>query len=233
MEGFSYTDIFETKGIEYIIVIAFLIIVIPFWLILNRKKSPVLRSLDVSAGFIPGLIDIPMGIFFSRNHAWTYLERSGLAKTGIDEFILRAAGKVKMKYLKKEGEIIRKGEIMAEIIQDGKKLRVLSPLSGVIESVNYKPAQSSDYSGSWAYGVRPTAWIAETGSYFMADEAVSWIRKEFERFRTVMDEYFNRSGQAITILQDGGEIQNNPLSEMPDEAWHIFEKSFLTSEAEY
>jgi hypothetical protein len=31
MEGFTYVDIFSTKGIEYIIVIAFLILIACFW----------------------------------------------------------------------------------------------------------------------------------------------------------------------------------------------------------
>ncbi len=32
MEGFTYTNIFETKGIEYIIIICFFLILIPFWI---------------------------------------------------------------------------------------------------------------------------------------------------------------------------------------------------------
>jgi glycine cleavage system H protein len=31
MEGFTYVDIFSTKGIEYIIVIVFLILIVCFW----------------------------------------------------------------------------------------------------------------------------------------------------------------------------------------------------------
>ncbi|MFH1436718.1 MAG: hypothetical protein ABIJ56_13505 [Pseudomonadota bacterium] len=32
MEDFTYVDIFATKGIEYLLVIAFLLILIGFWL---------------------------------------------------------------------------------------------------------------------------------------------------------------------------------------------------------
>ena len=37
MDGFSYYNIFDTKGIEYLVVIAFLLLLIPFWLALNKQ----------------------------------------------------------------------------------------------------------------------------------------------------------------------------------------------------
>ena len=37
MDGFSYSDIFATKGIEYLIIISFLALLVPFWIILNKQ----------------------------------------------------------------------------------------------------------------------------------------------------------------------------------------------------
>jgi glycine cleavage system H protein len=39
MDGFSYTNIFATKGIEYLMIIAFMLIIIHFWIALNRKAG--------------------------------------------------------------------------------------------------------------------------------------------------------------------------------------------------
>ncbi len=39
MDAFSYNNIFETKGIEYLVVIAFLALLIPFWITLNKKAK--------------------------------------------------------------------------------------------------------------------------------------------------------------------------------------------------
>ena len=39
MEGFSYNNIFETKGIEYLAIIAFFVLLIPFWILLNRQAK--------------------------------------------------------------------------------------------------------------------------------------------------------------------------------------------------
>lgn len=38
MNDFSYIDIFATKGIEYLIVIVFFILIVPFWKLINPKK---------------------------------------------------------------------------------------------------------------------------------------------------------------------------------------------------
>lgn len=38
MEGFTYVDIFATKGIEYFLVIVFLIVLIPLWRFLNKPE---------------------------------------------------------------------------------------------------------------------------------------------------------------------------------------------------
>ena len=37
MEQFTYNNIFETKGIEYLLIIGFFLVLIPFWLILNKR----------------------------------------------------------------------------------------------------------------------------------------------------------------------------------------------------
>ena len=39
MDGFTYYNIFDTKGIEYLFIIAFLILLIPFWIIINKDKQ--------------------------------------------------------------------------------------------------------------------------------------------------------------------------------------------------
>jgi glycine cleavage system H protein len=36
MEAFTYVNIFDTKGIEYVLVITFLLLVISFWRYLTR-----------------------------------------------------------------------------------------------------------------------------------------------------------------------------------------------------
>jgi hypothetical protein len=39
MEGFTYTNIFETKGIEYLVIISFFAVLVPLWMFFNRKTK--------------------------------------------------------------------------------------------------------------------------------------------------------------------------------------------------
>ena len=44
MNQFVYSDIFDTKGIEYIVVISFLLLIIPIWRLLNKPVKQFLSQ---------------------------------------------------------------------------------------------------------------------------------------------------------------------------------------------
>lgn len=232
MDGFSYHNIFETKGIEYIIIITFLLLIIPFWIIINRKNR---ISKHTQVNLSAGLLRIPLGLFYSRNHTWAHLEKSGLARVGLDDFLQHILGEVKFLKLKIPGSFINKGELLAEIHQEGKILQIYSPLSGKVININTKlldnPEVLNDdpYRTGWVYMIKPTEWIAETNSYFLAEQAIDWVKKEMERFKDFLAVSMARHSPEYSpvILQDGGELCDRPLSELPSEVWQDFQKSFL------
>jgi len=233
MDAFSYYNIFETKGIEYLVVIAFLMLLIPFWFALN-KKSKITGSIRKRAGILTaGKLKIPQGIFYSRNHTWAYLEMSGAARVGLDDLLLHMTGNVNFGDLKSSGEVINKGDLMAEIKHKDKTLRNYSPVSGEILSRNpllsENPELLSDdpYRDGWMYKIRPTRWVAETNSCYIAEDATKWLGKELERFKDFLSG--SESGfPARLILQDGGELTDHTLSDLPVEIWKSFQKDFLS-----
>jgi glycine cleavage system H protein len=232
MDGFSYHNIFETKGIEYIIIITFLLLIIPFWIIINRKNR---KRNYTPVNLSTGILRIPLGLFYSRNHTWAHLEKSGLARVGLDDFLQHIIGEVKFLKLKDPGSFINKGELLAEINQEGKILQIYSPLSGKVMNTNSilldNPGVLNDdpYGTGWVYMIKPTEWIAETDSYFLAESAIDWIKKEMERFKDFLAISKARYSPEYSpvILQDGGELCDRPLSELPSEVWQDFQKSFL------
>jgi glycine cleavage system H protein len=236
MDGFTYTNIFETKGIEYLVVIAFLALLIPFWIVLN-KQAKISRQIQHALGILSAnVLRIPQGLFYSANHTWTHLESSGLAKIGIDDLLLHITGEVRFSHLKKPGQQIQKGEALAEIGYGGKILRLFSPISGEIMGTNslltHNPEMLNEdpYKKGWMYKVKPSNWTAETNTYYLAEEATKWSVKELERFKdflaTSVGKYTPESSEVI--MQDGGEIFDHPLSALPDEVWQDFQKSFLS-----
>jgi glycine cleavage system H protein len=235
MDGFTYTNIFETKGIEYLAIIAFLVLLVPFWLLLNKKGGITKQIRRTTGSLSADILRIPQGLFFSKNHTWTYLEKSGTAKVGLDDLLLHVTGEVKFQFFKNPDDLIKKGDCLAEIEQKGKVLRILSPISGKITNTNplldESPGILNDdpYGSGWIFNIKPTNWIEETKSYFLAEEAIKWATFELERFKDFLALSTGKYSHepVMDILQDGGELSPNALSEMPGEIWQDFQEEFL------
>jgi len=235
MDGFSYFNIFETKGIEYLAIIAFLALLIPFWVVLN-KQVKITKQIQNALGILSAnILRIPQGLFYSKNHTWTHLEKSGAANVGLDDLLQHLTGEVKFSNLKNPGEIINKGDLLAQIEQNSKLLKIFSPISGKILKTNLMLNESPEmlnedpYEKGWIYKIKPSNWIAETNSYLLAENATNWATKELERFKDFLMVSMGKHSSELSMLtlQDGGELRNNTLSELPNEVWQDFQKEFL------
>jgi len=236
MEGFSYNNIFETKGIEYLAIIAFFAILIPFWLLLNKQVKNK-KQLHKSLGNLsPNSLQIPQGLFFSRFHTWTHLERSGVAKVGLDDLLVHITGEVKLNRIMDSGERIKKGDFLAEIVQNDKRLKIYSPISGEIIEANSLLAKNPEllnedpYQKGWMYKIKPTSWVTDTQSYFLAEDASLWATQELVRFKDFLASSIGKYSTDPTsvVLQDGGELRDQPLSELSNEVWQDFQQEFMS-----
>jgi len=235
MEGFSYNDIFATKGIEYLIIITFLSLLVPFWMILN-KQTKISGQIQKALGFLSaGILKIPQGLYYSPNHTWMHMERSGFAKVGLDDLLLHLTGEVKFKIQRSQGDAIMKGDLLTEIDQNGKLLRIFSPVSGKIVETNQvlndnpELLNADPYGKGWIYKIKPTNWMADVKACYFAEEATTWSAKELERFKDFLAVNMkNYSPEpSMVILQDGGELCDHSLSALSPEIWRDFEKEFL------
>ncbi len=236
MDAFTYHNIFETKGIEYLAIIAFFIILIPFWILLNRQVK-IKKQIQKSLGTLTAnSLNVPQGLFFSRLHSWTHLEKSGIAKVGLDDLLLHITGEVNFNQLIKSGEKIKKGDLLAEIDHKGKLLKIYSPISGEIVESNSGLANNPQllnedpYMKGWIFKVKPSSWVADTNSYFLAEDATIWAKQELERFKDFLAESIGKYSPLPSnmVLQDGGELIDQPLAELPNEVWQDFQQDFLS-----
>jgi glycine cleavage system H protein len=235
MDGYSYYNIFETKGIEYLLIIAFLLLLVPFSILLNRKVKISQKIREVTNFLTSGILKVPQGIFYNQNHTWAHLAKTGVADVGVDDLLLHLTGEVKLTYLKNPGDYIAKGEAMTEVEHQGKRLKIFSPISGAVTASNPVLAENpglinaDPYNKGWIYKIKPDNWKAEMNSCYLADDASDWSKREMERFRdflaTTMPKY--SPDAAMIAMQDGGELRDHVLSELPGELWQDFQKEFL------
>lgn len=238
MHEFSYYNLFETKGIEYIITIFFFLLLIPFWMLFTRKPKAAAVVAETVSRMHPAFLQVPRGLLYGRNHLWAFLERNGMARVGMNELLLRMTGADKVNLLKTIGDHVQKGELFSTIEKDGKVLHLYAPISGIITGINnameqsFTMVQADPYGNGWLFEMEPENWQAETQSFFMADQAVQWLKNEWTRFKDfiILSTQDQNSVSLQPILQDGGEIQTDALANLPDEVWTKFEKDFLTIE---
>jgi len=237
MDGFTYTNIFDTKGIEYLVIITFFAVLVLFWTLLNKHVQIRNRIQKALGSITAKSLKIPQGIFFSENHTWTFMGRSGVAKIGLDDLLMHITGEVKFTNLRNQGDKISKGDLLAEINQKGKILKIFSPVSGDIVDTNPilknnpELLNEDPYQKGWMYEIKPSNWVGDTNGYYLAGEATGWIEKELEMFK----EFLSISNEQITpdtpnfVMQDGGELRDHVLSDLPDEVWQQFQEDFLSS----
>ncbi|HAX95466.1 MAG TPA: hypothetical protein DCY35_02935 [Prolixibacteraceae bacterium] len=235
MDGFTYTNIFATKGIEYIAILSFFALLIPFWFMLS-KQVKVNREIKRTLGLLTAAnLRLPKGLLFSKYHSWTHLDQSGLANVGIDDFLVRITGDINLSHIKKAGEKVSQGDLLMTIEVEGKTLDILSPVSGEIISANQMLLQqpellfSDPYTTGWVYRIQPVNWMAETSSLILGSDAAPWYTLELERFRDFLGKSAVKHAPGITqaVLQDGGELMEHAMAMMPKEIWADFQSEFL------
>ncbi len=235
MNDFVYHDIFATKGIEYILTIVFFLILIPFWLLLRNKEKIANSIKSGIASLSEKVKQIPMGMYYANNHTWSYMQKSGVAMVGLDDFLLHLTGGIDINFFKNEGESLKQGEPMAEIEKEGKKLMIYAPISGLMVKANDTLLADSSaitedpYGQGWMCCIEPTNWKAETNQLYFAREAQDWMQKEFVKLKDFLaGASLPEAKPGMIVLQDGGEIISESLAPMPEETWKGFQKEFLS-----
>jgi len=234
MDGFTYHDIFQTKGIEYLVIIAFLLSLIPFWVLINQQNKLVAKIQQSLGAITTAILKIPKGVFYSRNHTWAFLNKSGIAEVGVDDWLLHLTGQAKYGLLKKTGDLVNKGDLLTEIEKDGKSLHISSPITGRIVKTNPPFNGLEPISQEWIYQMEPLNWKSETHSCYIGEESEKWFKQEMDRFKDFVAVSLGANSPltSMIILQDGGEVRDHSLGDLSESIWRDFQIEFLDNQSE-
>ncbi|MEZ5083627.1 MAG: hypothetical protein R2750_09275 [Bacteroidales bacterium] len=235
----------QYSAAELILIIAIGLILLGFilsYVIRHRKigKGNLTDATsDSSPVFNDASIQIPKGLLFDKSHTWAFMEKDGEVRVGIDDFLQHVTGPITRIKMKNPGDIIKKGEPVLTLIQDGKQLTVRTPVSGTIKSINEDlitdsiAMNHSPYTDGWVYMIEPSNWLREIQFLAMANKYKDWLKNEFLRLKDFIatSAKINSLAYEPVILQEGGEFKDNILQDFRPEVWEDFQKHFLdTSE---
>ena len=202
---------------------------------LKGRKKPISISPAMTGVFGDKSVKAPEGLFFDKSHTWTFMEKDGMVRTGIDDFLQHVTGSITKIKLRGPGEKIKKGETFLIITQHGKQLEIKSPVSGIIMDNNSglktesSLVNSTPYSEGWVYLIKPSDWIKETRAFIMGETYRSWLRNEVIRLKEFISSRINPqlSGHEKLVMQDGGEIRSGLLENFGPDVWEEFQTRFI------
>jgi glycine cleavage system H lipoate-binding protein/ABC-type phosphate transport system substrate-binding protein len=203
-----------------------------------RSRVPVTVLSEQPAAlrsFGPSTVTAPAGILYGKSHTWAFMEKNGTLTLGIDDFLQHVTGTISRITLRAPGEKIRRGERLASVIQRGKQLDIISPVTGTIVSRNERLTgdtvllHSSPYAEGWIYGIEPENWLNESRLMTAATRYKEQIREEFGQLKDFLAAVTgaNDVRLAHVVLQDGGEIREGLLEEYGPEVWEEFQIRFM------
>lgn len=229
----------DTAGSKVVlyIVIGVIAILLMVGFVVNYQKRKAKGLLNVLPGNIKVLneenVEIPSGVYFDKTHTWSFMEKDGRVKVGIDDFMQQVTGKYTNVKMKKPGDRIMKNEPLVTLVQDGKQIEIYAPISGIIKEINEdlvtdaSEINKSPYSEGWIYSIEPSNWQREISFMKMADSYKDWLKKEFARLKDFLAVAINAENEKQVAFQEGGEMANNVLSELGPRVWEDFQKKFI------
>lgn len=205
MEEIRYIDIFASKGIEYLLVIGFLIVLVFFLRYLGRlAPAKIERAPARTAELLERWFRLPERLYYHQGHTWAELESNDVARVGVDDFAQILLGVPSAVSLPRVGSKLQQGEKGWEMVFDSTAIPILSPVSGEVIEVNeelLKAPQlinSDPYEAGWLMKVRKPKLKTDFKNLLSGNVARAWLDD------TVLTLRSRFMGELGLVLQDGG-----------------------------
>ena len=218
------------------VLITFLLFIAIDWLVLKsqKKKHPAFdgsSSIADIAVLTKEIFRAPLEIFLSKGHTWAQKNDYGLIKIGIDEFILKALGKIAIVKTAETGQIVKKGDVIFEAAVDDKVLNFYSPVQGTIKFINpaiLNKKITDPYGDDWGVLMASENFSEVKNSLFTGIEIKKFLGNEFSRLKDFLHQHTLRPELVGATMFDGGNVVEGAVSSLTKNGIEEFEKDFLT-----
>jgi glycine cleavage system H protein len=162
-----------------------------------KKISP--PPMLKQAGF-----EIPQDYCFHPGHTWVVDEGRQNARVGIDAFASNLFGKIDSIELADLNRWVRQGQPLCTITHDGRSVDLLSPVEGVVVSVNHEVTKSPNlvvddpYRNGWLCEIKAPEMATNVKNLMQGPIVLAWMQNSLARLGAMVQQL------TPALAQDGG-----------------------------
>lgn len=212
-----------TTANVYLIAIAFIVLFIVFWRVLNApQRRPVRESVAES-------LEILKGIFAHPSHTWAEVVQPSLVNVGMDKFTSSVFGSIQEIELPRQGDRIRQGDRAWRVKRGERELVQISPVTGRVVEVNKRVAQNprllnqENPEENWILKIAPVRLAREVRNLLSGDMLAQWNQTAKEQLVAAL------VPSSYPVLQEGGEIKPDLGDELTPEQWEKVAQKFFNT----
>lgn len=231
MEGIRFIDIYATKGIEYLIVIAFFAAFVLFCRYMYRPSSEGRAATAIAPESVTRF-RVPEGLFYHQGHGWLRPEPGSIGVVGLDDFAQKFIGKIDAVDLPPVGSRLAQGDKGWSLVVDGVPIPMLSPVAGEVVEVNPEVLRSPEilredpYGKGWLLKVKSTRIAANTRNLLSGKLARAWMESALDKLHPLHGESMG------PVLQDGGLPVEGIARILGGDQWVGLAKTHLMTDGE-
>jgi glycine cleavage system H protein len=224
-------DIYATKGTEYLLVIAYLILLVATMkLLLPRLARATGGARGRRTGRPAPWFALAEGYFFHPAHSWAADEGDDVCTVGLDDFAAQLVGPPDRVDLPAVGTTMRQGEPGWRLRAGDRELAMVAPVGGTVVAVNRavldtpRLAAEDPYGQGWLLKVRAPERRASLRNLLSGDLAAAWMRFTAERLRRLP------AGELGTVMPDGGLPVRGFGRQLAAEEWDAVAREFFRTD---
>jgi glycine cleavage system H protein len=165
------------------------------------------------------LFDIKESLFYHPGHTWIKVEKADEVRIGLDPFLAKIIGEVKVVVLPLSGGRFLAGQHLCSIIQEEGILHVVCPVNGSVLSVNPKLKDHPELINKDPLGdgflltLKPKNLQRDQKYLSFGEGALSWCQKEVERFKAAVLSEVHLGQERLGVTMQDGEIRLRDIKE--------------------
>lgn len=197
------------------------------------KSHPAFETIpsEIDVSLVPqNLFAVPSDVLLSNGHTWVKHNKEGLLNVGIDAFGNTALGDLSIIGCPENGIELTRGDVIFEGTYGNKKVKFLSPVSGIVESINSTVIGKKLFNpyNEWAVKILPKEGNLHVEGFLTGNNASTWMKKEFIKLKNFLESNSQETAIVGATMYDGGSLSKDVHIVLSDKSVTDFEKEFLS-----